>query len=352
MNNILDNLNSQQKKAVTAAPGAGAGAGRAGLGQNPRADLPRGLPDPGPGRAPFQHPGGDVHQQGRPRNGSPPVESAGRENLGHLAGHFPRHLRPPAAPRVRACCPSPPISSSSTRTTRKTWSSGRIKDLKIDEKLYRPSIHARRHFAGQEQPDPAQRLPHPHLPRRGGRPGLQTLPGRLLQMQRRRFRRPAAVRRALLEENPWCAKNTRAASNTCWWTNSRTPTWPNTACCSSCAGSTTTCSWWATRTSRSTAGAAPITATCCASRKITRARQKILLEQNYRSTQNVLDAARAVIDRNSVPHPQERSSPSAAPGDKITLYEAVDDHAEAAYVVDTIQQLISGGQRPRRRYSP
>ena len=36
------------------------------------------------------------------------------------------------------------------------------------------------------------------------------------------------------------------------------------------------------------------------------------------------------------PHPQAPRSPSAATGEKIALYEAVDDHAEAAYVVDTI----------------
>ena len=71
--------------------------------------------------------------------------------------------------------------------------------------------------------------------------------------------------------------------------------------------------------------------------------QKILLEQNYRSTQNVLDAARAVIDRNKYRTPKALFSERGV-GDKIILYEAVDDHAEAAYVVDTIQQLSSGGQ--------
>lgn len=72
------------------------------------------------------------------------------------------------------------------------------------------------------------------------------------------------------------------------------------------------------------------------------ASQKILLEQNYRSTQTVLDAARAVIDRNQHRTPKHLFSDRGA-GDRIVLYEAVDDHAEAAYVVDTIQQLVSGG---------
>jgi DNA helicase-2/ATP-dependent DNA helicase PcrA len=73
--------------------------------------------------------------------------------------------------------------------------------------------------------------------------------------------------------------------------------------------------------------------------------QKILLEQNYRSTQTVLDAAIGVIGRNSNRTPKRlRSLPDHGQGDQIVLYEAVDDHAEAAYVVDTIQQVTSLGQ--------
>jgi DNA helicase-2/ATP-dependent DNA helicase PcrA len=71
--------------------------------------------------------------------------------------------------------------------------------------------------------------------------------------------------------------------------------------------------------------------------------QKILLEQNYRSTQNVLDTARAIIDRNFNRTPKNLFTDRGT-GDKLSLYEAVDDHAEAAYVVDTIQALMTTGQ--------
>jgi DNA helicase II / ATP-dependent DNA helicase PcrA len=71
---------------------------------------------------------------------------------------------------------------------------------------------------------------------------------------------------------------------------------------------------------------------------------KILLEQNYRSTQCVLDAAKAVIDRNPYRTKKHLFSERGA-GDKITLYEAVDDHAEAAFVVDTIRQQIGRSNR-------
>ncbi len=66
---------------------------------------------------------------------------------------------------------------------------------------------------------------------------------------------------------------------------------------------------------------------------------KILLEQNYRSPQNVLDTARAVINRNPNRTPKHLFTERGG-GDSITLYEAVDDSSEAVYVVDTIQQLV------------
>ncbi len=70
---------------------------------------------------------------------------------------------------------------------------------------------------------------------------------------------------------------------------------------------------------------------------------KILLEQNYRSTQNVLNAARAVIDQNTNRTPKDLFSKRGA-GDKIVLYEASDDYAEATFVVDTIAQSIGAGK--------
>ncbi|MHB8933074.1 MAG: ATP-dependent helicase, partial [Bellilinea sp.] len=70
------------------------------------------------------------------------------------------------------------------------------------------------------------------------------------------------------------------------------------------------------------------------------AAQKILLEQNYRSTQNVLDAARAVIDPNKFRTPK-RLFTDRGIGEHLTLFEAEDDLAEADYVVETIRGEIS-----------
>lgn len=71
--------------------------------------------------------------------------------------------------------------------------------------------------------------------------------------------------------------------------------------------------------------------------------QKILLEQNYRSVQTVLDAARAVINRNDHRTPKHLFS-DRGQGERIVLYEAADDTGEAAYVAEQVQQLTLGGK--------
>ena len=71
--------------------------------------------------------------------------------------------------------------------------------------------------------------------------------------------------------------------------------------------------------------------------------EKILLERNYRSTQNVLDAAQAVINQNKSRTPKNLYSKRGS-GPLISLYDAVDDHAEAAYVVDDIADRVASGQ--------
>jgi DNA helicase-2/ATP-dependent DNA helicase PcrA len=67
--------------------------------------------------------------------------------------------------------------------------------------------------------------------------------------------------------------------------------------------------------------------------------EKILLEQNYRSTQVILDAARGVIDQNRNRTPKHLFSDRGG-GNKIVQYSAANDTAEAAYVVDTIAQYL------------
>ena len=68
----------------------------------------------------------------------------------------------------------------------------------------------------------------------------------------------------------------------------------------------------------------------------------ILLEQNYRSTQVVLDAARAIIDRNTDRTPKELFTDQDG-GPKIYTYEAYDEKEEAEFVVKEVERLVAGG---------
>ena len=64
----------------------------------------------------------------------------------------------------------------------------------------------------------------------------------------------------------------------------------------------------------------------------------ILLEQNYRSTQNILDAARAVIDNNRNRTPKHLHTDQGR-GERIKVFEAYDERYEAEDVLEQIQQL-------------
>ncbi|MGI8881122.1 MAG: DNA helicase PcrA [Jatrophihabitans sp.] len=64
----------------------------------------------------------------------------------------------------------------------------------------------------------------------------------------------------------------------------------------------------------------------------------ILLEQNYRSTQTILTAANAVIARNPERKPKNLWSDAGA-GEKIAGYVAENEHDEAAWVAQRIDEL-------------
>jgi len=72
--------------------------------------------------------------------------------------------------------------------------------------------------------------------------------------------------------------------------------------------------------------------------------QVVLLEQNYRSTQIVLDAAQHVIQRNKNRTPKKLFT-SRQGGELITLHEAYDDEAEARYIVEQVEALRRQGRR-------
>ena len=68
----------------------------------------------------------------------------------------------------------------------------------------------------------------------------------------------------------------------------------------------------------------------------------ILLEQNYRSTQNILAAANAVVARNPGRKPKNLWS-DAGDGPPITGYVADNEHDEAAFVAEEVDRLHDEG---------
>jgi len=68
----------------------------------------------------------------------------------------------------------------------------------------------------------------------------------------------------------------------------------------------------------------------------------ILLEQNYRSTQNILDAANAVIS-NNFDRKEKKLFTEIGAGDKIVGFTGYSGHDEAQFVADEIQTLRESG---------
>ncbi|MFN2489854.1 MAG: UvrD-helicase domain-containing protein [Actinomycetota bacterium] len=64
----------------------------------------------------------------------------------------------------------------------------------------------------------------------------------------------------------------------------------------------------------------------------------ITLEQNYRSTKTILDAANAVIGNNLMRKPKSLWTQSVA-GDAITRYHAQNEHDEAGWIAEEIKRL-------------
>ena len=68
----------------------------------------------------------------------------------------------------------------------------------------------------------------------------------------------------------------------------------------------------------------------------------VKLEQNYRSTQTILDAANAVIRNNRGQKPKSLWT-ELGPGDPIKVRELEDEHAEARFVTGEVQRLLDEG---------
>jgi DNA helicase-2/ATP-dependent DNA helicase PcrA len=68
----------------------------------------------------------------------------------------------------------------------------------------------------------------------------------------------------------------------------------------------------------------------------------ILLEQNYRSTSAILDAANGVIGNNRGRKPKKLWTDKGS-GDKLQLFEADSEHGEAYFVAGKIRANVENG---------
>jgi DNA helicase-2/ATP-dependent DNA helicase PcrA len=71
----------------------------------------------------------------------------------------------------------------------------------------------------------------------------------------------------------------------------------------------------------------------------------VLLEQNFRSTQTILDAANAIIANNPATH-RKHLFTEGEEGRRITRYRATDEHDEAAWIASAIRRVHVEGQVP------
>ena len=72
----------------------------------------------------------------------------------------------------------------------------------------------------------------------------------------------------------------------------------------------------------------------------------VKLEQNYRSTQTILDAANAVV-ANNASRKSKALWTAGGEGDRIRVFAASDEYAEARFVVSEIEHLMDGGTSAR-----
>ena len=76
----------------------------------------------------------------------------------------------------------------------------------------------------------------------------------------------------------------------------------------------------------------------------------IKLEQNYRSTQNILDAANAVIKNNENRRPKKLWTENSK-GERVSKYTASDEKVEVSFVINIIKEYIKKKSRKYRDFA-
>lgn len=71
----------------------------------------------------------------------------------------------------------------------------------------------------------------------------------------------------------------------------------------------------------------------------------ILLEENYRSTKTILEAANTVIEKNKIRRKKTLFT-SNLTGEKIGIFQSLDETSEAEFIASKTEELIKSGSRP------
>ncbi|MBX4200085.1 UvrD-helicase domain-containing protein [Candidatus Parcubacteria bacterium] len=71
----------------------------------------------------------------------------------------------------------------------------------------------------------------------------------------------------------------------------------------------------------------------------------IILEENYRSTKTILNAANIIIEKNRIRRKKNLFT-SNSEGDRIGIYSGFDEVAEANFIVSKVREFIKNGMRP------
>jgi DNA helicase-2/ATP-dependent DNA helicase PcrA len=72
----------------------------------------------------------------------------------------------------------------------------------------------------------------------------------------------------------------------------------------------------------------------------------ILLEENYRSTKTILEAANVVIEKNKIRRKKTLFT-SQGSGEKIGIFQGFDESAEAEFIASRAEKMIDDGTEPR-----
>ena len=72
----------------------------------------------------------------------------------------------------------------------------------------------------------------------------------------------------------------------------------------------------------------------------------IILEENYRSTKNIIDAANEIIKKNK-DRVEKKLFTKQEAGEKISIYGAADETEEANFIAKKTKELIGGGVDPK-----